>query len=102
MSNIFPTVTANGLAAFDTIDYGVRVTDAVYAVNKDCSTLSEWNAFVQSSGFQLTYELATPIEIQLDPVQIATLEGINTIWADAGDVSVTAVTAGGETVRILV
>ena len=41
------------------------------------------------SGVQLVYELATPIEIQLDPVAISTISGqTNNVWADAGNVSV--------------
>ena len=37
----------------------------------------------------LVYPLATPITIQLDPVQIATIANqTNNVWADAGDVSV--------------
>ena len=41
------------------------------------------------SGVQLVYELATPIEIQLDPVTISTISGqTNNVWADAGDVTV--------------
>lgn len=41
------------------------------------------------SGVQLVYELATPIVIDLDPVQIATIANqTNNVWADAGDVSV--------------
>ena len=40
-------------------------------------------------GAQVVYELATPITIQLDPVQIATIAGqTNNVWADAGDVTV--------------
>ena len=31
------------------------------------------------------YELATPIEIQLPPCPIDTLQGVNNIWADTGD-----------------
>ena len=37
------------------------------------------------SGKMLVYELATPIEIQLPPCPIDTLEGVNNIWADTGN-----------------
>ena len=37
---------------------------------------------------QVAYELATPIEIQLDPHEINTLLGVNNIWADTGDTEV--------------
>lgn len=85
ITNVLPTVVTNGLAAFDGIPYGARVTDAVYVVNQDCSTLEEWNAFVQSSGLQVVYELATPVTYQLSPTEVKTLLGTNNIWADTGD-----------------
>ena len=40
------------------------------------------------SGVQLCYELADPIEIQLSANQINSLLGVNNIWADTGDASV--------------
>ena len=40
------------------------------------------------SGVQLVYELAAPIEVDLDPVTVETLLGTNNIWADAGDTTV--------------
>ena len=41
------------------------------------------------NGVQLVYELATPRTIQLDPQTINTLVGVNNVWANSGDVSVT-------------
>ena len=41
------------------------------------------------SGQQIVYELATPLVYDLSPVEIRTLAGQNTIWADTGDVTVT-------------
>jgi hypothetical protein len=35
-------------------------------------------------GHYLCYELATPIEYDLDPVTIQTLLGQNNLWADCG------------------
>ena len=40
------------------------------------------------SGVQLVYELAAPIEVDLDPVTIETLLGTNNIFADCGDTTV--------------
>ena len=46
------------------------------------------------SGIHLVYELATPIEVDLTPTQIATLSGaINNIWADTGDIILLEYTA---------
>lgn len=41
------------------------------------------------SGVQLCYELATPTTYTLTPQQINTLAGVNNVWADSGDVTVT-------------
>lgn len=41
------------------------------------------------SGVKLVYELATPIEIPLTPVEITTLLGQNNIWSDAGITTLT-------------
>lgn len=44
----------------------------------------EVNTFASAmSGVQLVYELATPIEIPLDPITVQTLIGDNVIWSDA-------------------
>ena len=54
------------------------------------SNYTDANTFKTAvTGQQLVYELATPIVIDLDPVQIATIANqTNNVWADAGDVSV--------------
>lgn len=39
------------------------------------------------SGVQLVYELATPLEITLDPATLSTLKGTNNVWSDGGDVT---------------
>lgn len=41
------------------------------------------------TGQKLVYQLKNPVVYQLSPVEIETLLGQNTIWADTGDVSVT-------------
>ena len=38
------------------------------------------------TGQKIVYELATPIIINLTPAQIATLSGLNNIYADCGDI----------------
>lgn len=39
------------------------------------------------ANVKFVYELATPITYQLTPTQIATLLGVNNIWADTGDIA---------------
>ena len=58
----------------------VYVRDTRYSSNADFKT--------GVSGVQLVYPLATPIEVDLDPVTIETLLGTNNIFADCGDTTV--------------
>ena len=44
---------------------------------------------VPTTGAQVVYKLAEPITIQLSPKQIAALSGVNTIYSDAGTLTVT-------------
>lgn len=90
ISNILPTVQANSLSALDNMDYGIRVTDIIYAVNKDCSTAEEFNTWATQNDLQVVYTLATPIEYQLTPQEVTTLLGNNVVYTDVGPVSVTA------------
>ena len=41
------------------------------------------------NGVQLVYELATPTTVQLTAQDVETLTGINNVWSDSGDVTVT-------------
>lgn len=38
------------------------------------------------TGQQLVYELVTPLTIQLTPTPVISLDGVNNVWADSGDV----------------
>lgn len=42
-----------------------------------------------TTGAQVAYELATPITVQLTAQDVETLTGINNVWSDSGDVTVT-------------
>lgn len=42
-----------------------------------------------TTGAQVCYKLAEPVEITLIPEQITTLIGANNVWSDGGDVSLT-------------
>lgn len=57
---------------------------AIYITNSDYATVEEFYAAEQDT--QIVYELATPIEYDLDPVTINTLLGQNNLWADCGEV----------------
>ena len=56
-------------------------------------TTEEWKDYLiseNSSGHpvQVLYYIATPVTLQLTPQEIRALSGINTLYADAGDVTV--------------
>jgi hypothetical protein len=49
---------------------------------------AELDALIASDDFAVAYKLAEPYTIQLTPVQIETLQGINTVYIDADGGSV--------------
>lgn len=67
---------------------GVSVSETMVTSVRD-ENYTDADTWIAAMGEKmLVYPLATPIVYQLTPVQIAALEGINTIWADCGPVSV--------------
>lgn len=66
----------------------IYAKDTVYFRDSSFTTVDEWTAFLAAQNaagtpVQVSYKLTTPIEIQLTPVQIKTLKGINTVYTDA-------------------
>ena len=47
------------------------------------SALNEW---LSANPLTVVYELATPIEYDLTPVEVTTLLGLNNVWADTGNI----------------
>ena len=52
-------------------------------------TLDQFKAWAKTQTIQFLYPLATPTEISVEPVNVETREGINNIFANTGDTSVT-------------
>ena len=50
--------------------------------------VADGQAWFADNPTQVVFELATPIEVDLDPVTISTLLGTNNIFADCGDTTV--------------
>ena len=67
ISNLLPTITASSINAMDSMDYGIRTTDIIYAVNKDCSTAAEFNTWATNNGLEVEFELATPVVERATP-----------------------------------
>ena len=80
--------------------YGPHTADSAFSIRasensqlvtiRDTSFVSDLAGFKASlTGVQIAYELETPIQYQLTPQEITTLLGVNNVWADCGDVTVT-------------
>ena len=59
-----------------------RVTENISGI----TDLASWKTWLSNNPVQIDYPLAEPIEINLTPEQIATLAGLNNIYADCGDI----------------
>lgn len=85
----YPNVTA--LATYR-VTLGASVShnsDSIYIYDPEFATATVEEFKTAKGDVQLVYELATPIVIDLDPVQIATIANqTNNVWTDAGDVTV--------------
>lgn len=67
--------------------YGANTIGILKAsIQNDVSAFKE---FLAEHPAQLVYKLATPVTYQLTPIQVNTLLGMNNIWANSGDVTVT-------------
>ena len=88
MSNVFSTKIGQGkigrLAVADNAIY--FVLPKVELSSYDIASAKTWLA---EKNVQIYYALATPQTYQLSNAQLSTLLGVNNIWADTGDISVT-------------
>lgn len=83
LSNKFKSYTGSGA---DNRVY--RYTDVIYM--RPSTGYSSVSAFITAfDPIQVVYPLATPVVYQLTAPQVSTLLGLNNIWADTGDISVT-------------
>ena len=77
-----------GVAAVpDCSVYAAGTSEAVYIKDTRYSTAADFQEANQ--GNIVVYPLAEPIEYQLTPLEVTTLLGVNNIWVDTGDVTVT-------------
>lgn len=52
----------------------------------NCNTLEEFKTWVSNNNIQFCYELATPTTFNTQPTSIKSLEGVNNVWADCGNI----------------
>ena len=53
------------------------------------ASVSDFNTALSNTPMQVVFPIATPVEIDLTPTEIALLYGDNNVWSDTGDVEVT-------------
>ena len=83
------------------LKYGINTENGFWFANSgnnlrianNISTTEEWKDYLiseNSSGHpvQVLYYIATPVTLQLTPQEIRALSGVNTIYTDTGDVTV--------------
>lgn len=84
----------NARIANKTKDNGVDVVWASIRIRWGAEMpISDWKAqlagwYAEGKPLQIAYELAEPYTVQLTPQQIAALPGVNTLYTDSGDISV--------------
>lgn len=62
-----------------------------YSVHLNLGVLTDAEGFaalLASSPVQIVYKLDTPYTVQLSPYQLSTLKGINNVWSDCGDTTI--------------
>ena len=76
----------------DVNDYGISPTSsgpsAIYIRIPDFTTVAQYDAYLEEHPLQVVYKLYNPQTYQLTPLEVATLLGYNTIFADTGEVAV--------------
>lgn len=78
-----------------------RCSDALYFVKDDEPNIASMKTWLANTDGFFTYELATPFDIDLTPVQIRALVGVNNVFADCGSSAVEFVNkASDETAMI--
>ena len=72
---------------------GITVSQAYAHIYSNGDSLDNFKSYLAAqhaagTPLQIAYKLAEPIEIQFEPRSIVALAGINTVYTDAGDMSV--------------
>ena len=52
------------------------------------ATLADFLTYISSNPIEVVYELTTPFDIDLTPVQIRAIVGVNNVFADTGNIEV--------------
>lgn len=87
---------SHGLIVKDFYTHGFIIgskNNSVYAIGLldvlGLSTIEEYKTWAESNTIELYYKTNHPYTIQLTPTQILAIAGLNTIYCDTGDITVT-------------
>lgn len=62
--------------------FAIKDNGNVFVKDVNCADANALKTYLASNPLQVVYELATPIEIDLTPIQIKLLENTNTLYTD--------------------
>ena len=79
-------------------EYYYVTNDFVFLFSNRWTTIEEAKTWFTDNPTIMVYKLATPIIIALDPEKIVALSGVNTVYSNTGDTTVTATVSGWETI----
>lgn len=78
---------------------GISTASYIVLKNTDYASYTDVEVKTAMNGVQLVYELATPVTYQLTPAQVKTLLGLNNIFADTGDISLSYFTQNANAIN---
>ena len=79
-------------------EYYYVTGEYIYVFSNRWTTIEEAKTWFTDNPTIMVYKLATPITIALDPEKIVALSGVNTVYSNTGDTTVTATVSGWETI----
>ena len=79
-------------------EYYYVTGEYIYVFSNRWTTIEEAKTWFTDNPTIMVYKLATPIIITLDPEKIVALSGVNNLYSDTGDTTVTATVSGWETI----
>ena len=79
-------------------EYYYVTGEYIYVFSNRWTTIEEAKTWFTDNPTIMVYKLATPIIITLDPEKIIALSGVNTVYSNTGDTTVTATVSGWETI----
>ena len=79
-------------------EYYYVTGEYIYVFSNRWTTIEEAKTWFTDNPTIMVYKLATPIIIALDPEKIVALSGVNTVYSNTGDTTVTATVSGWETI----